>query len=47
MKRIGEMTIGEAFPHLKKVADEFGLNLNRTKDFKTARIILANLYCNG
>lgn len=47
MKSIGEMTISEAMPHLQMVADEFGLRLNRAKEFKTARIILANLYSNG
>ena len=41
---IGKMTITEAFPHLKNVALAYGLKLNRTKDFKFARIILANLY---
>lgn len=38
------MTISEAYPHLKSVAMAYGLKLNRTKDFKFARIILANLY---
>jgi hypothetical protein len=41
---IGKMTISEAFPHLKSVAFAYGLRLNRAKDFKLARIILANLY---
>jgi hypothetical protein len=41
---IGKMTITEAFPHLKNVALAYGLKLNRAKDFKFARIILANLY---
>ena len=41
---IGKMTISEAYPHLKTVALAYGLKLNRTKDFKFARIILANLY---
>ncbi len=38
------MTITEAYPHLKNVAIAYGLKLNRAKDFKFARIILANLY---
>jgi len=41
---IGKMTISEAYPHLKMVADRYGLNLNRVKEFKFARIILVNLY---
>jgi len=47
MKSIGEMTISEVLPHLEKIADELGLRLNRVKEFKTARAILANLYYNG
>jgi len=38
------MTISEAYPHLKIVALAYGLKLNRAKDFKFARLILANLY---
>jgi hypothetical protein len=38
------MTISQAYPHLKNVALAYGLNLNRVKDFKFARLILANLY---
>jgi hypothetical protein len=38
------MTITEALPHLKSVASAYGLRLNRAKDFRLARIILANLY---
>jgi hypothetical protein len=41
---IGKMTISEAYPHLKTVALAYGLNLNRVKEFKFARLILANLY---
>ncbi len=41
---IGKMTLSEAYPHLKTVALAYGLKLNRAKDFKFARIILANLY---
>jgi hypothetical protein len=41
---IGKMTISEAYPHLKVIAYAYGLNLNRAKEFKFARIILANLY---
>ena len=42
--RLGDMTISEAYPHLKTVALAYGLKLNRVKDFKFARLILANLY---
>ena len=38
------MTISEAYPHLKMVANTYGLNLNRVKEFKFARIILVSLY---
>lgn len=41
---ISKMTISEAYPHLKVIANAYGLNLNRVKEFKFARIILANLY---
>jgi hypothetical protein len=41
---IGKMTLYEAYPHLRTVALAYGLNLNRVKDFKFARLILANLY---
>ena len=38
------MTLSEAYPHLRSVALAYGLKLNRVKDFKFARLILANLY---
>ena len=41
---IGKMTISEVYPHLRSVALAYGLKLNRAKEFKFARIILANLY---
>ena len=41
---IGDLTITEAYPHLKSVANAYGLNLNRVKDFRLARLILSNLY---
>jgi hypothetical protein len=41
---IGKMTISEAYPHLRVIAYAYGLKLNRAKEFKFARIILANLY---
>lgn len=42
---IGKMTINQAYPHLDLVARYYGLRLNRSKEFKLARLILANLYC--
>lgn len=44
MIEIGKMTVSQAYPHLKSVALAYGLKLNRVKEFKLARIILANLY---
>ena len=42
---IGKMTITEAYKHLQPVANAYGLRLNRAKEFRFARIVLANLYC--
>jgi len=42
---IGKMTISQATPYLDLIASSYGLRLNRTKEFKLARLILANLYC--
>ena len=41
---LSKMTITETYPHLKSVALAYGLNLNRVKEFRFARLILANLY---
>ena len=41
---IGNMKVSEVYPHLKQVADAYGLRLNRAKEFKMARLILVNLY---
>ena len=41
---LGQMTVTEAYPHLQAVANAYGLKLNRLKDFRIARLILANLY---
>lgn len=38
------MTISEAYPHLKLISESYGLRLNRTREFKLARLILVNLY---
>jgi len=42
---VSKMTITEAFPHLKSIANLYGLKLNRAKEFKLAKTILINLYC--
>lgn len=41
---IGKMTISEAYPHLKVIANTYDLKLNIVREFKFARLILANLY---
>jgi hypothetical protein len=41
---LGKMTISEAYPYIKMIADEFGLRLNRAKEFKMARIIFTNRF---
>jgi hypothetical protein len=41
---IGKMTISDAYPHLRVIAHAYGLKLNIARDFRFARIILANLY---
>jgi hypothetical protein len=41
---VGKMTINEVYPHLKSIANTYGLDLKRAKDFKFARLILVNLY---
>ena len=38
------MTIGEAMPALKSIAREHGLKLNRVRDFKIARKLMAIRY---
>lgn len=45
--KIGKMTITEAYPHLISIANCYGLNLTRAKEFKLARLILVNLYCHN
>ena len=42
---IGKMTISQVTPYLKNIAKHHGLKLNRAKEFKFAKIVLANLYC--
>ena len=39
---IGQMTISEAYKYLNPIAQIYGLKLNHVKDFRLARLILAN-----
>jgi hypothetical protein len=41
---IGKMTISQAMPYLESISKTYGLRLNRSREFKLARLILANLY---
>ena len=38
----GLVNIPEAYKYLKPIAQTYGLKLNRAKDFRLARLILAN-----
>jgi hypothetical protein len=42
---IGKMTISQATPYLKSIATNYGLRLNRAKEFKLVRLLMINLYC--
>ncbi len=44
MKTIGKHTITELLPHIKSVAFEHGLKINRVKDFNLIRKILIQRY---
>jgi len=41
---LGKMTITEALKYLKPIAKQYGLKLNRVKDFELAKFICNNLY---
>lgn len=41
---LGKMTITEALIYLGPIAKQYGLKLNRLKDFNLAKLICANLY---
>jgi hypothetical protein len=45
--RLGQLKLSEALPLLEGVAHFYGLNLYRVKDFRLARLIVANKYFNG
>jgi len=38
---IGNLKISEVLPHLNLIALQYGLRLNRVKEFKLARMLLA------
>ena len=42
---IGKMKLSDGLEVLKPIAVLYGLKLNHAKDFRLARIIFANLYC--
>ncbi len=44
--QLSKMTITEALVYLKPIAKQYGLKLNRLRDFNTAKLICANLYNN-
>jgi len=41
---IGKMTVVELLPQLKAIAKQYGLRLNRAKDFSLARVLLSVMY---
>ncbi len=43
--QIGKMKITQAYPYLKSISLAYGLRLNRARELKYARLLLANLYC--
>ena len=45
-KTIGQSKVTEMLPYLEVIARQHGLKLNRAKEFKLARLLLAILYCN-
>jgi hypothetical protein len=40
MKTLGQHTLGELLPHMREVALQYGLKINRVKDFEIIRKIL-------
>lgn len=41
------MKFSEVYPHLKEIADMYGLRLNRVDEFRLVRMLLTNLYNSG
>ena len=44
---IGKMKFSEVYPHLKMIADTYGLRLNRVNEFRLVRLMLVNRYNSG
>lgn len=44
MKTLGQHTLTELMPHIKEVAREYGLKINRTKEFELIRKILVHRF---
>jgi len=47
MSKIGNMTVSQAMPYLSEIAKMYGLQLNRLKEWKLARAIMASRYGMG
>ena len=46
MITIGQSKVSDMVPYLNDIAYQYNLRLNRPKEFKMARLLLANLYMN-
>lgn len=46
MKTIGKHTIKELMPHIQSVSFEYGLKINRVKDFNMIKKILIQRFYN-
>ena len=44
MKTVGQHTLTEVIPHIKEIALQYGLKINRAKDFKILRMILTHRF---
>lgn len=44
MKEIGQMTLSEALPYMQDIAQRFNLKLNRVRDWRLARKLMAITY---
>lgn len=42
-KTVGNMTLKEAMPFLKHIADQYQLKLNRARDFRIVKNIFVNM----
>jgi len=46
MKTVGKHTLSELLPHLKAISFEYGLKINKVKDFKLIKKILIHRFYN-